>query len=158
MALVKLSEFDSRYAEKLGDQKIVHYGVYADADDEKVGSVDDILIDEATGTFRYLIIDIGIWILGKQILLPIDRAQIDFAKQRVYARGLTKEQAEHLPKFDQSLKIDDDYDRQVSDIYPPRSLNSLDAETGTGSAIDPASPVVPFGPLTMGNLAALNRD
>ena len=152
MALVKIKDFDSNYAETLRDKDIIHYSVYSNITDEKIGTVEDILVDEETGHFRYFIVDIGFWIFGKKILLPIEYSQIRFSDKRIDAKGLTKEQAEQLPEFDESLRINNDYEDRVSAIYPPRSLNSLNTVDPLGN---PVSPVVPFSPITIGTLASL---
>ena len=52
------------------------YDVYSDRDDEKVGTVKNIWVDES-GRFGYLVVDTGFWIFGKQVLLPVDRTRID---------------------------------------------------------------------------------
>lgn len=150
MALVKVKDFDPQYAEVLGDKNIIHYSVYSDLTDEKIGQVEDILVDEKDGDFHYLIVDIGFWIFGKKILLPIDRAQFNFAEQRVYTKGLTKEQAEDLPEFDESLRVDNVYEEHLREIYRAQAFTSTTDPFG-----NPISPVVPFSPLTIGTLASL---
>lgn len=152
MALVKIKDFDSNYAEAIKDKDIIHYNVYSDVTSEKIGTVEDILVDEENGHFRYFIVDVGFWIFGKKILLPIECSQIRFSDKRIDAKGLTKEQAEQLPEFDDSLRIDYEYEDQISAIYPPRSLNSLNTVDPLGN---PVSPVVPFSPITIGTLASL---
>lgn len=150
MALVKIKDFDTQYAEMLRDRNIIHYSVYSDLTDEKIGQVEDILVDENNGDFRYLIVDIGFWIFGKKILLPIDRAQFNFVEQRVYTKGLTKEQAEDLPKFDESLRVDNAYEEHLREIYRAHAFTTTTDPLG-----NPISPVVPFSPITIGTLAAL---
>lgn len=150
MALVKIKDFDPRYSEILGHRNIIHYSVYSDLTDEKIGKVEDILVDEKDGDFRYLIIDIGFWIFGKKVLLPLDRAQFNFVEQRVYTKGLTKEQAEDLPEFDASLRVDNVYEEHLREIYRAHAFTSTTDLFG-----NPISPVVPFSPITMGTLASL---
>jgi len=50
--------------------------VYTQVNNEKIGTVNDIIVDDQ-GQFRYLAIDLGFWIFGKKILLPVGRTQID---------------------------------------------------------------------------------
>lgn len=70
MVLYRLKDFDPKYQDAVGHDEIIGLDVYMDTDDEKVGSVKGILVDEA-GHFRYLVIDTGFWIFGKQVLLPV---------------------------------------------------------------------------------------
>lgn len=151
MALVKIENFDANYFDAVGDKNVINYSVYSDVTNEKIGTIEDILVDEENGHLRYWIVDIGFWIFGKKILLPVDSSQISFTDERVYAKGFTKEQAEQLPEFNESLRIDNEYEEQVSTIYPPQLLNSPNT---TELMVDPASPVAPSS-ITMGTLTSL---
>ncbi|MGK7936914.1 MAG: DUF2382 domain-containing protein [Xenococcaceae cyanobacterium] len=116
MALVKIADLYPNYKEDLfGGSDIKNFSVY-DYSNEKIGSVYDIIVDE-TGRFRYLVIDTGFWIFGKKVLLPVGRASIDYSDKRVYASGLTKEQAENLPEYDENMTIDYDYEEKVRMVY-----------------------------------------
>lgn len=148
MALVKIEALDPDFFEKVEDRNIINFTVYAGADKEKVGIVNDILVDENDGKFRYLIVDVGFWIFGKEILLPVSLARTDFAHQCIYAQGLTKEQAQNLPVFSDELKIDSDYEQQVSTIY---------AATPSDTLVNPIAPVAAFEPMAMNTAATLNE-
>lgn len=118
MALVKLADFDPNYKQDIfGGDDIKGYDVYAE-NDEKIGSVYDLLIDES-GRFRYFVIDIGFWIFGKKVLLPVGRARIDMGQHRVYATGMTKEQVENLPEYNENMTVDYDYEERVRNVYRP---------------------------------------
>lgn len=118
MALQRIEEFYPNYREEIfaGDD-IKGFDVYAGDSDEKIGSIYDALVDE-TGRFRYLVIDTGIWIFGKKVLLPIGSARFDYGARRVYATGLfSKEQAEQLPAYNELEPVDYDREEQVRDVY-----------------------------------------
>ncbi len=116
MALYKLTDFDPDYKDTFGGSDIKGMSVYAEGTDEKIGTVSDILVDE-NGHFRYLIVDMGFWIFGKKILLPVGRSRVDRNSDRVYAIGMTREQADRLPEFDESQTIDYDYEERVRSVY-----------------------------------------
>jgi len=61
----------------------------------------DIIVDDQ-GQFRYLAIDLGFWFWQKKYV-PVGRTQIDHEANRVYV-GMTREQAEALPEFQQTSK------------------------------------------------------
>ncbi len=130
MAVHKIKDFDPDYKKHFGDDDVKGMDVYA-ADDEKIGSVDDVLVDDS-GHFRYLIINTGIWILGKRVLLPIGRARIEYHRQRVYAENLTKSQAEALPEFNDDTLVDLDHEERVRGVY-----RSGAPATGIGSVGTP---------------------
>ena len=116
MALVKIADLYPNYKEEVfGGEDIKSFSVY-DEKNDKIGSVHDILVDE-TGHFRYLVIDTGFWIFGKKVILPVGRAKVDYSQERVYASGFTKEQAENLPKYDDDMTVDYDYEERVRNVY-----------------------------------------
>ncbi|WGV23446.1 DUF2382 domain-containing protein [Halotia branconii] len=116
MALHRLEDFDPDYRDSFQGNDIKGFGVYAEGNDEKIGTVNDALVDEE-GHFRYLVVDLGFWIFGKKVLLPVGRSRIDYSSDRIYAIGMTREQAENLPEFDERRTLDYDYEEQVRGVY-----------------------------------------
>jgi uncharacterized protein (TIGR02271 family) len=114
MALHKIKDFDPDYKQHFGDDDVKGMDLYAA--DEKIGSVEDVLVDDY-GHFRYLIINTGIWILGKRVLLPIGRARIEYHQKHVYAENLTKHQVESLPEFTDDTLVDADHEERVRGVY-----------------------------------------
>lgn len=114
MALHKIREFYPDYRDQFGDHDILGYSFYSGED--KVGSVDDLLVDDE-GRFRYLIINTGAWIFGKKVMLPIGQSRIDYGNRRIYADGLTRDQAENLPEYDPDAALDYDYEERVRGNY-----------------------------------------
>ena len=137
MALQKIEEFYPNYKEEIfaGDD-IKGFDVYAGDSDEKVGTVYDALVDE-TGRFRYLVVDTGIWIFGKKVLLPIGSARFDYGARRVHATGLrSKAQAEQLPAYNELEPVDYDGEEKVRGVY--RNQDTA-ASTPAASTATPAS-------------------
>jgi hypothetical protein len=119
MALYKLDEYAPDYNNEIFDgHDIKNFTVYAEGE-EKVGSVQNILVDENDGRFRYFIIDTGFWVFGKKVLLPVGLARLDYDDKRLYVPRLTKEQVENLPEFSEDLAIDNDYEERVRGVYRP---------------------------------------
>ncbi len=119
MALIKLDDYYPNYREEVSDgYDITNFEVIAKGD-EKVGSVENILVDENSGRFLYLIVDTGFWILGKKVLLPIGLGLIVYMDRRVYVEKLTKEQVKNLPEYKENITIDRDYEEQVRAVYRP---------------------------------------
>lgn len=150
MALYKMKEYYPDYRELFGDQDILSYDLYSGND--KVGSVDDMLVDEA-GKFRYFIINTGVWVFGKKVLLPIGQARIDYSNSRLYADNLTREQVENLPSLDDA-KLDYDHEEQVRNVYRPTSTRS--AAVNTGTAVDNSTSLDASAPLNTS--ASLNSN
>jgi uncharacterized protein (TIGR02271 family) len=115
MALYKLQDFDPNYKEVFGGEDIKEMSLYTQGGD-KIGSVHDALVDHE-GRFRYLVIDTGPIFLGKKVLLPIGLSRLDYNQKRVYVDGLSKEQVENLPQYDENMTVDYDYEEQVRTAY-----------------------------------------
>lgn len=116
MPLQKIEDFDPNYHQSFEGDDVKGLAVYTDGTDEKVGSVSDVLVDDQ-GHFRYLVIDLGFWIFGKKVLLPVGRSRIDYNTKRVYVVGLTRTQAEQLPEYNERVAPDSNYEERVRDVY-----------------------------------------
>lgn len=121
MALLKFKEAYPNYGETFHDHdgvsaNIDDYSVYSGRDN-KIGSVKDMLFEDMTGNIRYLIVDTGFWIFGKNVLLPIGLAHFDDNQKRIYVDGLTKEQVENLPEYHEHTNVDRDYENRVREGY-----------------------------------------
>jgi uncharacterized protein (TIGR02271 family) len=114
MALHKIADFNPDYKKHFGGRDIKGLDLYAA--NEKIGEVDDVLVDDG-GQFRYLVISTGSWIMGKKVLLPIGRAHVDKDGTRIYAQNLTKKQVEALPEFTNDLTIDYEHEEKVRGVY-----------------------------------------
>ena len=129
MALVKLADAYPNYKQEIfGGDDIKGYDVYTDRDD-KIGGVYDALVDE-TGRFRYLVIDTGFWIFGKKVLVPIGRLRMDYDRHRVYITGLTKDQVENLPEYNDNISVDYDYEERVRNVYRPSTTDAAATSAG----------------------------
>lgn len=118
MPLFKIGDFNPNYREDAFDGGDVKgLDVYAGRTEEKIGSIDDVLVDQ-TGRFRYFVIDTGFWIFGKKVLLPVGRCHVDADARRIQAIGIsTKEQAEKLPEYNDRMTVDYDYEERVRRVY-----------------------------------------
>ena len=130
MALHKIKDFDPDYIKHFNEGDIKGLDVYSGQ--EKIGSVEDLLVDD-NGKFRYFIISTGGWLAGKKVMLPIGRARVDYHGKRVYADNLAKSQAEALPEFSEDLRIDYDREEQVRSVYRTAQPNPQRTAT-TGAA------------------------
>jgi len=98
------------------------YSVYTNPEN-KIGSVKDMLFEDMTGNIRYLVVDTGFWIFGKNVLLPIGLAHFDNEHNRVYIDGLTKQQVENLPEYHENTTVDRDYEQRVRESYRTQGTN-----------------------------------
>lgn len=90
-------------------------GFHVEAVDGSVGKVDRH--SDAFGA-AYLVVDTGVWIFGKHVLLPAGTVQaIDHAERKIYV-ARTKKEIKNSPVFDRDKHPDDaTYRAQVGRYY-----------------------------------------
>ncbi len=121
MPLHRIKDFDADYRRHFDNQDILGFDLYSGK--EKVGSIDDLLVDDQ-GKFRYLVINTGAWIFGKKIMLPMGLAHIDFQNRRVQTDGLTRSQVENLPEYKDNMVVDYDQEERLRGVYRPMAASA----------------------------------
>ncbi|MCX5141784.1 MULTISPECIES: PRC-barrel domain-containing protein [unclassified Streptomyces] len=90
-------------------------GYKVEATDGSIGSVDKHS-DEVNSS--YLVVDTGVWIFGKHVLLPAGTVLTVDTEQRKVFVDLTKDQIKHSPEFDKDKHVGDaGYHEQVGGYY-----------------------------------------
>ena len=81
------------------------YGV----NDEKLGTIDDVVFNHSTGDIRYVVLKTGL-IAGKKIMVPANRIEPYGNHDDKFYAELDKERLEMLPEFnDKALKSENDW-------------------------------------------------
>ncbi|MGW2787246.1 PRC-barrel domain-containing protein [Streptomyces populi] len=90
-------------------------GYKVEATDGSIGKVDKHSDDVDSA---YLVVDTGVWIFGKHVLLPAGTVQrVDQEEQKVYV-ALTKDQIKDSPEFDKDKHVGDaGYHEQIGTYY-----------------------------------------
>ncbi|HET9983918.1 MAG TPA: PRC-barrel domain-containing protein [Longimicrobiales bacterium] len=113
MPLIPLSRFGD--SARPGTFDVRGWDVKTELDNEKVGEVDDMLLDDS-GRPRYLDIDLGLF--RKHVLMPIGQARADGRKDVVWVPGMTKDQFKHIPEYEHDVaRIDRDYEDRLAGAY-----------------------------------------
>lgn len=93
------------------------YGV----NNEKLGTVDDVIFNHSTGEIRYVVVDTGGWLSSKKFLVPLDRIQPYGNHEDKFYAELDKERIQMLPEFNQeSLKSEGgwaDYEKRYHERW-----------------------------------------
>lgn len=126
--LRKFDSYYSHYTDPFGGTTLKSIEVYA-ADRQQVGAVKNILVDEETGRFRYLIVDTGLGYVGRQVLIPVGLVQLDDQQKCIRISQLTQQQIEDLPDFAGELRSPSEYGEQINHIHA--SLTSIKGIHGT---------------------------
>ena len=148
---------------------MAHYGLLRDyrfADDvddirganlyghngSKLGKIDDVIFDHATGAIKYAVVDTGGWLSSRKFLVPADRIHPDAKSRDDFAIDATKAQIEALPKYDENATRAEtdwnDYDERYREAWEGGPLLQKAGSThtitpqptelpaGTGSGVD----------------------
>lgn len=114
MALRPLSRLDA-FTFPPGTFDVRTFEVRTRIDDEKVGTVDDVLVDEH-GKARYLDVDLGL--LRKHVLLPVGQARVDASDDLVWVTGMAKEQFKDIPEWSHDTdRLDVAYESKLGRAY-----------------------------------------
>jgi sporulation protein YlmC with PRC-barrel domain len=80
-------------------------GLSISATDGEFGTIKDLYFDDAHWTIRYLVVDTGGWISGREVLIPINAlAGADWPDEIVHV-NLAKEQIRSSPGIDSDMPV-----------------------------------------------------
>jgi len=135
------------------------YGV----NDEKLGTIDDVVFDHSSGDIRYIVLKTGGMLSGKKVMVPANRVEPYGNHDDKFYAELDKERLEMLPEFnDDKLKTEGDW-AQFEKNYEDRwNDGAVMYNKDTGRIITPPAneQVQPAGgqPLSQQARESLNRD
>jgi sporulation protein YlmC with PRC-barrel domain len=76
------------------------------SDDDKLGKIDDVIFDHATGTIQYAVVDTGGWLSSKKFLVPANRIRPYGKNDDDFSINATKKEIAALPKYDENVATD----------------------------------------------------
>lgn len=92
-------------------------GYTMDTLDDQKGHLEDVLIDDKTWHVRYLVVDTGLWWMGKKILVsPALISRVDWANRALGVR-LTTEEIKQSPEWDGELPVKPEYEDRLYEHY-----------------------------------------
>ncbi|MFP4164308.1 MAG: PRC-barrel domain-containing protein [Chitinispirillaceae bacterium] len=90
-------------------------GMQLHARDGHIGKIDEFLFDDQNWAIRYLVADIGSWLLGRKVLLsPAALVQVEDHSIKV---NYTKDQIRHSPDIDSAQPISRQMEQELHDYY-----------------------------------------
>lgn len=109
-------------------------GYHIEANDGRIGHVEDLVISDDDWVVRYLVVDTRNWLPGKKVLLPPNwKVQdIDWANHTVTI-DLSRDKIKQSPEYDSQLPISREYETQLHDYYGRRAYWETGAEPPTQS-------------------------
>lgn len=139
-SLRRLSEADYEVAP--GEYDVRGWRVIA-ANDERIGTVDDLIIDPSAGKVRYLAVDVDRKVAGldrdRRVLIPIGNAELDTHDKLVLLSGMTRAAISNLPDYT-GANFDTDYDQTyrgyLSNAYPTKRMTRSAEELRIGKRLE----------------------
>jgi hypothetical protein len=74
---------------------------------DKLGKIDDVIFDHATGDIRYVVIDTGGWLSSKKFIVPAASLRSSAKHKDDFEASLTKKQIESFPPYNESTLEND---------------------------------------------------
>src|SRR5947207_2490456 len=111
---------DYRFDDLNTEDDIRGSNVYG-SDDEKLGKIDDVIFDHATGAIHFVVVDTGGWFTHKKFLVPPHRLHSSAEHEDDFTVNLDKSQIETLPRYDEADVESDDrwkvYEKQYDEAW-----------------------------------------
>jgi uncharacterized protein YrrD len=95
--------------------RIIGYKVVAS--DGDVGTVKDILFDDASWTMRWLVVGTGNWFFDRQVLLPVSTLGVPDSDLKHFPVRLTRQQVKDSPDVDTQLPVSRQLEAQIYAHY-----------------------------------------
>ena len=85
--------------------------------EEKLGKIDDVIVDHSTGDIGYVVVDTGGWLTTKKFIVPADHLRASTKHEDDFASDLTKEQIEAFPPYSEGELESDEKWRNYESRY-----------------------------------------
>ncbi len=82
-----------------------------------LGTVNDILFEDANWTVRWLVVDTGHWMPGRKVLLPVSALGEPDRIQRMFPTGLSIAQVKDGPDFDSDKSVSRQHETNIYEFY-----------------------------------------
>jgi hypothetical protein len=92
-------------------------GYAIEATDGAIGSVDNLLFDDRSWAIRWLVVDTGVWLPGRHVLLPPSRLDEPDVAHRRFPVRLTRRQVEGSPDLDTDAPVSRQYETELYSYY-----------------------------------------
>lgn len=93
------------------------HGYRLEASDGHLGSVADLLFDDQSWIIRWLVVDTGHWLPGRQVLLPVSALGLPDAGARAMPVHLTMQQVRDAPDVSADLPVSRQMEQHLAAHY-----------------------------------------
>ena len=124
-------------------------GFAIEASDGRIGTVVDYLFDDASWKVRWFVIDCGMWLTGRKVLIHPSAISREDLEQQQFVVALTKAQVEESPKLLEDQPVSQQMENQLYSYYgwdPHWGGANLSAIPGAMASPLMAPPYLGLGP------------
>jgi sporulation protein YlmC with PRC-barrel domain len=82
-----------------GDAEDIRGAAIYGLNDQKLGKIDDVIFDHATGDIHYAVVDTGGWLSSRKFIIAASRLSPSAKHNDDYQVDLTKDQIENFPPY-----------------------------------------------------------
>jgi hypothetical protein len=121
-------------------------------DDEKLGKIDDVIFDHATGAIRFVVVDTGGWFTHKKFLVPPHRLHSSAEHEDDFTVNLDKSQIETLPRYvEADVESDERWKRYEKQYDEAWHSGPVQHRKGSDHDITPTPDEMPAEPGSIGS-------
>ena len=92
-------------------------GSAVNASDGSIGSLTALFFDDVSWTIRYLVVDTGGWLSGREVLISPYSVRQPLQSGRQFDLALTREQVQNSPGVDTQQPVSRQHERQMMNYY-----------------------------------------
>jgi sporulation protein YlmC with PRC-barrel domain len=142
---------DFRFEDPIATEDLRGSKIYG-RNDEKLGTLEDVIFDHATGRIEYVVVDAGGWFTHKKFLIPPHRLHTSAEHPEDFTVNLDKDTIEALPRYHEpDLKSDEKwkrYEKQYDDAW---HAGPIQHRKGSDRDITPTADEMPAEPGSIGS-------
>jgi PRC-barrel domain protein len=86
-------------------------------EDEKIGKLDDVILDHHTGEVAYAVVDSGGWLKSHKFLVPANRIFPYAKRPGDFIAGVTRQQIKEFPAYDEKALESEETWKRFQDAY-----------------------------------------
>jgi len=131
---------DYRFSDNVDDIRGADiYGI----NNDKLGTIDDVIFDNSSGDVRYLVVDTGGWLHSKKFMVPARQVMTATeGEDRGYRVALNRDQISRFPEYrEEAIDRDEDwndYERRYHDSYKLSESGDVLHREGTTNIVTPS--------------------
>lgn len=122
---------------------VIGHGIRAT--DGSIGSLDDLLFDDARWVIRWAVVDTGTWLPGRRVLLPPSSLGVPDTALREFPVDLTRDRVKDAPGLEADAPVSRHLENQIFGYYDWTPYWDAGYPLGPGAVGGLAAPVPPAG-------------